>query len=83
MKKSPRETKLNKLRLTLERAIAAGPGPRDLAALSAQYRGVLAELEEIQSQVPEADELDDIINGTGGYGQPTANPPTSPGKSLD
>ena len=59
MAKSSRERKLNSLRLTLEKAIKANPGPRDLAALSAQYRGVLAELEELDTET-ESDPIEDI-----------------------
>ena len=42
-------------------AIDSGPGARDLAQLSKQYRETLAEIEQIEGAEPSGDEISEIL----------------------
>ena len=65
-------TRLSQLKALLEilaNAIDAGPGARDLAQLSKQYRETLAEIEEIEGAEPSGDEISEILAGRAAGGQ--------------
>lgn len=50
-------------------AIDDGPGARDLAQLSKQYRETLAEIEQIEGAEPSGDEISEILAGRAADGK--------------
>jgi len=67
-----RQDRLAQLRALLEilaGAIDAGPGARDLAQLSKQYRETLHEIEEIEGAEPSGDEISEILAGRAADGK--------------
>ena len=65
-------TRLSQLKALLEiiaNAIDEGPGARDLAQLSRQYRETLKEIEEIEGAETDGDEISEILAGREADGQ--------------
>ena len=67
-----RQARLVQLKALLEilaGAIDDGPGARDLAQLSKQYRETLAEIEQIEGAEPSGDEISVILAGRAADGK--------------
>ena len=67
-----RQARLVQLKALLEilaGAIDDGPGARDLAQLSKQYRETLAEIEQIEGAEPSGDEISEILAGRAADGK--------------
>ena len=67
-----RQDRLAQLRALLEILAAAidnGPGARDLAQLSKQYRETLLEIEQIEGAEPSGDEISEILAGRAADGK--------------
>ena len=67
-----RQARLVQLKALLEilaGAINDGPGARDLAQLSKQYRETLAEIEQIEGAEPSGDEISEILAGRAADGK--------------
>ena len=60
--KEDRLTQLKALLFVLADAIDSGPGARDLAQLSRQYRETLKEIEEIEGATASDDEIAEILS---------------------
>ena len=58
---SARIDQLKALLAVLAETIDRGPGARDVAQLSRQYRETLKEIEELEAQVDKDDEIDEIV----------------------
>lgn len=61
LSEADRLTQLKALRDVLAAKIDTGPGARDLAGLSRQYRDTLREIEEIQGAKDFDDEISEIL----------------------
>lgn len=58
---SARIDQLKALLAVLAETIDRGPGARDMAQLSRQYRETLKEIEELEAQTDKDDEIDEIV----------------------
>lgn len=75
LKRAINKTRLEQLRALqciIADAIDAGPGARDLAGLTKQYRETLKEIAELKGGTEENDEIDQIISTREADGKPGA-----------
>ena len=65
---SSRVEQLRELLLILAKEIDDGPGARDIASLTRQYRETLKEIEEIEGATDDTDEIAKLLSGDGESG---------------
>ena len=65
---SSRVEQLRELLLILAKEIDDGPGARDMASLTRQYRETLKEIEEIEGATDDTDEIAKLLSGDGESG---------------